>query len=249
MSNVLAGRLALVTGAGSGIGKAVANLFAKEGASVIGVGFNVSTCIEELDVVEGTAHSAHDIDISHEQSVENMMGDILSRYQMPPSIAVNCAGMTNDGFLIKMSEEKFDQVIGVNLKGTFFITKHLIRSLIKNKVNDASIINISSVVGKTGNIGQANYTASKAGVIGLTKTTALEYASYGIRCNAILPGFINTAMTAKVPSKIQEQVKQMIPMKTFGEATDIANACLFLATHQSRYITGTSIEVTGGLGV
>lgn len=247
MANLLLGRLALVTGAGSGIGKAVAELFAKEGAIVIGAGINVDGAIKELPSYGEHMHMAHEMDVSCEASVKAMMEEVWNNYQRPPTIAVNCAGITRDGFLLKMSEKDFDDVINVNLKGTFFMTKHLCKLLIRNKVSDASIINIASIVGKTGNIGQANYTASKAGVVGLSKTIALEYASFGIRCNAVLPGFIDTAMTEKVPSKVKEQVKQMIPLKKFGEPLDIAQACLFLASDQSKYITGSSIEVTGGL--
>ncbi|XP_066917130.1 3-oxoacyl-[acyl-carrier-protein] reductase FabG-like isoform X1 [Clytia hemisphaerica] len=270
-SGALAGKISLVTGAATGIGRAVCELFAKEGATVIGVGLqNISPVIENLPKNTNLPHLALECDVSSEESIKQTFAEILKEYNQTPTIAVNSAGITKDSFLIKQSEKDFDDVINVNLKGTFFITKHLCGYLIKNKVSGGSIVNIASIVGKvgciqfhvrvpcaggmsqwsekTGNIGQANYTASKAGVVGLTKTTALELARFNVRCNAVLPGFITTAMTDKVPQPVRDQVCKMIPMQTFGQPQDIAEACLFLASDKSRYITGTTLEVAGGLG-
>jgi len=248
-SGALAGKISLVTGAATGIGRAVCELFAKEGATVIGVGLqNISPVIENLPQNTNLPHLALECDVSSEESIKQTFAEILKEYKQTPTIAVNSAGITKDSFLIKQSEKDFDDVINVNLKGTFFITKHLCGHLIKNKVSGGSIVNIASIVGKTGNIGQANYTASKAGVVGLTKTTALELARFNVRCNAVLPGFITTAMTDKVPQPVRDQVCKMIPMQTFGQPQDIAEACLFLASDKSRYITGTTLEVAGGLG-
>lgn len=240
-----------MTGAGSGIGKVVSQLFAKEGACILGVGFDARRTVSELPKsCSEHPHTAFDIDVSCEASVKSMMNEMMRSHKQPPTIAVNCAGITRDALLIKMSEMDFDQVLDVNLKGTFLISKHLTRLLVKERsTQTSSIINISSIVGKTGNVGQANYAASKAGVVGLTKSIAVEYASYGIRCNAVLPGFIRTAMTDKVPEKIKERFKLMIPMKCFGDAGDVAHACLYLAGDQSKYVTGSCIEVAGGLGI
>ncbi|XP_057293804.1 estradiol 17-beta-dehydrogenase 8-like isoform X2 [Hydractinia symbiolongicarpus] len=240
MAGALAGRIALVTGAASGIGKSVCQLFAKEGATVIGAGLgDVSQTAKELPSMHGQEHLGIEMNVAVEADVGNMMKDIMKVYDRPPCIAVNCAGITRDAFILKLTEKDFDDVLDVNLKGTFFVTKHLCSLLIKNKISPASIINISSIVGKVGNIGQANYTSSKAGVVALTKTSAMEFARYGIRCNAVIPGFIETAMTEKVPQSVQDGVKSMIPLGDFGQPE---------ASEQSRYITAAGLEVTGGLG-
>ncbi|XP_004205486.2 estradiol 17-beta-dehydrogenase 8 isoform X1 [Hydra vulgaris] len=249
MAGSLSGRLALITGAASGIGKAVCELFSKEGAIVIGVGLgDVSGVISSLKERFDEKHLSLVVNVSQNKQVEDLVKEICKKYSRPPCIVVNCAGITRDALMVKMSEEEFDDVIDVNLKGTFLVTKHVAAELIKSKVRNASIINIASIVGKIGNIGQTNYAASKAGVISLTKSAALELSRYNIRCNAVLPGFIETNMTQKIPQNVKEKVKAMIPLGYFGQADDIARTCLFLASEQSRYITAAAIEVSGGLG-
>lgn len=251
-SGVLGGKLALVTGAASGIGKSVCELFAKQGAVVIAAGLqDVHIVAANLHCTSNEVkHSAFPLDVTSNQQIENVMAEVLKQYKCPPTIAVNCAGIIKDNFLVKMNEKDFEDVINVNLKGTFLVTKHLTNQLIANNIKGASIINISSIVGKTGNIGQVNYAASKAGVVGLTKTSAMELARYNIRCNAVLPGFIKTEMTDWVPDQVKQKiVDKLVPLRRMGEPEDIAEACLFLASDKSRYMTGASLEVTGGLGM
>lgn len=256
---MLSNRLALITGASSGIGNTVAKLFAKNGAAVALVDANKS--IHEETEKFKTAYpsnlvSGHVCDVSDSAQVNNLFKEIQSSFSdfKAPSIVINSAGITRDSFLLKMTEKDFDQVIAVNLKGTFLVTQAALRAIISNlpenneiSVSNGSIINIASVVGKFGNIGQANYSASKAGVEGLTRTTAKEVGRYKIRCNAILPGFIATPMTDKVPAKVLDQMRRMIPMGRIGDPKDIAELALFLASDSSSYITGTSIECSGGL--
>merc|ERR1711962_1022747 len=195
----------------------------------------MDSCLETQTSLKPEDHFSVISDVSSKDSVNDCFKQILDKYKRAPDIIVNSAGITKDGFLLRMKEEDFDRVISVNLKGTYLVTQAG-ASLMKEQRLTGSIVNIASIVGKTGNVGQANYTASKAGVVALTKTTAYELAQFGIRCNAVLPGYITTPMTGKVPPPIQEQVKKMIPMGRFGTPGDIANACLFLASEQSGYI-------------
>uniref|UniRef100_A0A8C0RJG3 (3R)-3-hydroxyacyl-CoA dehydrogenase n=1 Tax=Canis lupus familiaris TaxID=9615 RepID=A0A8C0RJG3_CANLF len=167
-------------------------------------------------------------------------------FSRPPSVVVSCAGLTRDEFLLRMSEDDWDRVIAVNLKGIFLVTQAAAQALVSSGCR-GSIINISSIVGKVGNVGQTNYAASKAGVIGLTQTAARELGRHGIRCNSVLPGFITTPMTQKVPQKVLDKVIGMIPMGHLGDPEDVADAVTFLASEDSGYITGASVEVTGGL--
>lgn len=160
---------------------------------------------------------------------------------------MNCAGITRDTRMINMTEEMFDDVIKVNLKGTYLMSQAISKLMIENKVESGSIINISSVSAKIGNFGQCNYAASKSGVIGLTKTIAREMAMYNIRCNAIMPGFIDTPMVQKVPDKVLDKIIEEIPLKRFGTPEEIADTCVFLASRRSSYITGSVIQVSGGL--
>ncbi|XP_058410622.1 (3R)-3-hydroxyacyl-CoA dehydrogenase isoform X2 [Diceros bicornis minor] len=167
-------------------------------------------------------------------------------FSRPPSVVVSCAGITRDEFLLHMSEDDWDRVIAVNLKGIFLVTQAAAQALVSSGCH-GSIINISSIVGKVGNMGQTNYAASKAGVIGLTQTVARELARHGIRCNSVLPGFITTPMTQKMPQKVLDKVTGMIPMGHMGDPEDVADVVAFLASEDSGYITGASVEVTGGL--
>uniref|UniRef100_UPI00358E8D9C (3R)-3-hydroxyacyl-CoA dehydrogenase n=1 Tax=Myxine glutinosa TaxID=7769 RepID=UPI00358E8D9C len=247
----LVGRLALVTGGGGGIGRAVCLRFAREGASVFVADICPESATETLSLLPTTfseqQHSAHAADVSNIQGVTSLLNKVQSKFFRPPCIAVNSAGITSDAFLIKLEEAEFDKVLHVNLKGTFLISQAVAKALVSSGASNGSIINLSSIVGKTGNIGQANYAASKAGVLGLTMTTAKELARHGIRCNAVLPGFIATSMTSKMPPKVVDKIISMIPMGRMGYPEEVAGVCAFLASDDSKYITGASIEVTGGL--
>lgn len=189
-------------------------------------------------------------DISERANVLQLADEIFARLQTYPTVLVNAAGITRDALLLKMRDEDFDNVIRVNLKGTYLINQIFAQRLLTEKPKDlsASIINISSIVGKHGNIGQCNYSASKAGVEALTKSMAKELGRVGIRCNSVLPGFIGTPMTDKIPVKIKEKLISTVALGRMGTVDEIAQVCLFLASNQmSSYITGASIEVTGGL--
>ncbi|XP_044162248.1 (3R)-3-hydroxyacyl-CoA dehydrogenase [Bufo gargarizans] len=243
--------LALVTGGGGGIGRAVCQRLSQEGASVVVVDCNIDSANETLRSlsrgVPGQDHVALTADVSRSESVRALMEQIQSHFSAPPRVTVNNAGITRDEFLLRLSEESFQSVLDVNLKGPFLITQAVAQSIVTSGQNGGSIINMGSIVGKVGNLGQASYAASKAGVEGLTKTAAKELAKFGIRCNTVLPGFIATPMTDKVPQKVLDKIAGLIPMGRLGQPEDVADVCAFLASDDSRYITGASIEVTGGL--
>ncbi|NWI09031.1 DHB8 dehydrogenase, partial [Crypturellus soui] len=173
-----------------------------------------------------------------------------AHFGSPPGVCVSCAGVTRDAFVLRLAEADFDEVLRVNLKGTFLVTQAVARALVAAGVPGGSIVNVGSIVGKVGNLGQANYAASKAGVEGLTRTSAKELAKYGIRCNAVLPGFIATPMTAKVPPKVLHKVTGTGDTRCHRATPrcpqEVADVCAFLASERSRYITGASVEVTGG---
>ncbi|XP_060706528.1 estradiol 17-beta-dehydrogenase 8 isoform X2 [Hemiscyllium ocellatum] len=217
----LSSRLALVTGGGSGIGRAVCQRFAKEGAAVAVVDINQGAAEETLRSLPSNQqqqqHSLFVTDVTSSERVRSLMADIQAQFSRPPCIAVNCAGITADGLLLKMESDAFDRVLAVNLKGTFLVTQAVARALVASGAKTGSIINVGSIVGKVGNLGQANYTASKAAVVALTKTSAKELARFGIRCNTVLPGFIDTPMAAKVPQKVLDKVVQLVPMARLGE--------------------------------
>ncbi|XP_070531954.1 (3R)-3-hydroxyacyl-CoA dehydrogenase-like [Ptychodera flava] len=242
---------AVVTGGGSGIGRAVCQRFAREGASVAIVDTNEDGVRQTLDGLQTNhpecGHHTFVTDVSSSESVEKLVQDVQERFPVIPTIVVNCAGITRDTFLLKMREKQFDDVMNVNLKGVFLVTQAMSRLMVENKVASGSIINVSSITGKVGNIGQCNYSASKAGVIGFTKTVALELGRFNIRCNAILPGWIETPMTQAVPDKVKAQILPHIPLRRIGRPEEIADVCMLLATNE--YMTGTSIEVTGGIGL
>ncbi|XP_026088358.1 (3R)-3-hydroxyacyl-CoA dehydrogenase [Carassius auratus] len=250
-SSRLISRLTLVTGGGSGIGRAVCQRFASEGASVIVADRNEESANQTLELLSrdhrGQGHMALGVDVSSKDSVETLVTSIQRRFFQPPSVCVNAAGITQDEFLLKMEEDDFDKVIGVNLKGTFLVTQAVSKALVSAGAVKGSIITVGSIVGKVGNMGQVNYSASKAGVEGLTRTAAKELSKFGIRCNCVLPGFITTPMTDKVPEKVIDKLTSIIPMGRMGEPAEVADACAFLASDDSRYITGISIEVAGGL--
>ena len=226
---MLLGRKAVITGAAQGIGRAIAMEFEKHGAivAIVDISSEKYSCnVCDFDAVKDTC----------EKIIQDFGGvDIL----------VNNAGITRDNLLLRMTEAEFDAVLNVNLKGAFNFTKHLSRALLKSK--NGRIINISSVSGLTGNPGQVNYSASKAGLVGMTKTLAKEFASKGITVNAIAPGFIETDMTAVLPESIVESMHKAIPLKRFGQVQDIANLAAFLASDNASYITGEVIRVDGGM--
>ncbi|CAL8299982.1 unnamed protein product [Lota lota] len=247
----LISRLALVTGGGSGIGRAVCQRFASEGALVVVADLDEEAANETLRSLSRDhkvqEHMAAVVEVSSKQSVESLVASIQRRYFQPASVCVNVAGVTQDDFLLRMEEEDFDRVVRVNLKGTFLVTQAVAAAMVASGLSKGSIITVGSIVGKVGNIGQVNYSASKAGVEGITRTAAKELSRHRIRCNCVLPGFISTPMTDKVPEKVIHKMTSLVPMGRMGEPAEVADVCSFLASDDSSYITGASIEVTGGL--
>ncbi len=246
---MLTGKVALVTGAGRGIGAEIARALAKEGAAVIvnycGSKEKAEALAEEINAGGGSGE-AYRRDVSDFTACGEMIQELIQKYGRI-DILVNNAGITRDGLLAKMSEEDFDRVIDTNLKGAFNTIRHMTRWFLKQR--SGKIINLSSVSGIMGNPGQANYSASKAGVIGLTKSAARELASRGICVNAIAPGFIDTDMTASLPGAAREKLQENIPLKRIGEPKDIANMAVFLASGKSDYITGQVFAVDGGMTI
>lgn len=246
---MLKNKIALITGAGRGIGRAIAIALAKEDAEVV-INYNgseerakeVKQTIEE----NGGKASIYKCNVSDFTACEAMIKDIVKEYGHL-DILVNNAGITKDGLIMKMKEEDFDSVLNVNLKGTFNTIRHSARQMLKQR--SGKIINISSVSGILGNVGQANYAASKAGVIGLTKTMARELGSRGITVNAIAPGFVDTEMTEVLSEEIRENACKQIILGRFGKPEDIANTAVFLASDKADYITGQVISVDGGMNV
>ena len=246
---MLKNKIALITGAGRGIGRAIAIALAKEGAEVV-INYNgseerakeVKQTIEE----NGGKASIYKCNVSDFVACEAMIKDIVKEYGHL-DILVNNAGITKDGLIMKMKEEDFDSVLNVNLKGTFNTIRHSARQMLKQR--SGKIINISSVSGILGNVGQANYAASKAGVIGLTKTMARALGSRGITVNAIAPGFVATEMTEVLSEEIRENACKQIILGRFGKPEDIANTAVFLASDKADYITGQVISVDGGMNV
>merc|ERR1711935_680045 len=243
---VLSGRLALVTGDGRGIGRAVSQVLARENAQVVVTDLSSEGCKETLQDLKTGDHMALVSDVSQSESVKDCFSKVLEKYGRAPDIIVNSAGITKDVLLLRMKEEDFDKVIDINLKGTFLVTQTA-ASLMKDNKLQGSIVNIASIVGRTGNVGQANYTASKAGVIGFTKTAAKELGRFGIRVNVILPGFIETPMTDVIPEKIKSQFISQIPLGHMGDPIDIGEVASFLASDRAKYITGASFDVNGGM--
>ena len=242
-------KTALVTGAGRGIGKAIAIALAKEGMNVV-VNYNGSA-----DKAEETAAAIRELGVKAKtvkcnvadfDECKKMIDEVIAEFGRI-DVLVNNAGITRDGLLMKMSEDDFDSVININLKGAFNTTKHISKYLLKQE--SGKIINISSVSGILGNAGQANYSASKAGIIGLTKSTARELASRGITCNAIAPGFVETDMTSAMNEQVIEKSIEMIPLKRIGKAEEIAYMAAFLASEKADYITGQVFAVDGGMTI
>jgi 3-oxoacyl-[acyl-carrier protein] reductase len=242
----LAGKVAVVTGGGRGIGREIAMTLATEGADIVIWDVNPADAQNTCKEIEslGRKTLADQVDVTNYESVEGGINKILDKYGKI-DILVNNAGITKDNLLLRMSQQEWDTVINVNLKGTFNCTKAVFRPLSKQR--SGRIINIASIIGIIGNYGQANYAASKAGIIALTKTSARELASRNVTVNAIAPGFIQTEMTAKLSDDVKAKMMEAIPMAKLGTPRDVANACLFLASNEADYITGQTIVVDGGM--
>lgn len=243
---LLEGKVALITGATRGIGRGIAEKFAQQGAKVA---FTYAGSVDKAKELEETLSSVTQIkgyqsDASDFDAAQTLIDEVIAEFGQI-DILINNAGITRDNLLLRMSKDDWDTIIKVNLDSVFNLTKAVIKPMMKAK--SGSIINMTSVVGISGNAGQANYAASKAGVIGFTKSVALELGSRNIRCNAIAPGFIATEMTAALDEKATQKWNEAIPMKKLGKPEDIANACVFLGSEMSSYITGQTLNVDGGL--
>lgn len=239
----LEGKVAIVTGASRGIGAEIVKRLSEEGAQVVACARSIETC-------DGAA-MCQKVDVSDSAQVDACVKATIEKFGKV-DILVNNAGVTKDGLLMRMSDADWDTVLDINLKGTFLFTRAVSRPMMKNKSATGeqaggAIINITSVVGIIGNAGQANYTASKGGVIALTKTTAKELGSRNIRCNAVAPGFIQSKMTDVLPDELKKQYAETIPLKRFGTAKDVANAVVWLASDEASYVTGQIISVNGGM--
>ena len=244
----LEGMAAIVTGAARGIGQAIAKAFAEEGADVALMDLNADWLADTAAIVEAAGRKALKIAVNVADGAQ-VAAAVAEAHKAfgKIDIMVNNAGITKDGLLIRMSEEDWDAVLNVNLKGTFLFTREVSKIMMKQRGTGGSIINLASVVGIMGNAGQANYTASKGGVIALTKTTAKEMGKRGIRCNAIAPGFIESKMTEVLPEDVKKAYMEQIPLRRFGTIDDVARAAVFLASQDSSYITGQILSVNGGM--
>lgn len=243
---LLEGKVALITGGTRGIGKGIVEEFVKQGAEVA---FTYAGSVEKAQQIESelsgaTKVKAYQSDASDFQAAQSLVDEVIADFGKI-DILINNAGITKDNLMLRMSKEDWDLIIKVNLDSVFNLTKAVIKPMMKAK--SGSIINMTSVVGVKGNAGQANYAASKAGVIGFSKSIALELGSRNIRCNAIAPGFIETEMTAALDEKTVEGWREAIPLKRGGQPVDVANACVFLGSELSTYITGQVLNVDGGM--
>ena len=244
---LLEGKVAIITGASRGIGSGIAKVFAQQGAHVA---FTYSSSAESAMALEnelvalGSKAKGYQSNAANFDEAQKLVDDVIADFGTV-DILINNAGITKDNLLMRMSEEDFDKVIEINLKSVFNMTKAVQKIMLKYRAG--SIVNMSSVVGVKGNAGQANYAASKAGMIGFTKSIALELGSRNIRCNAIAPGFIETEMTAKLNEDVVKGWRDAIPLKRGGSPEDVANVCVFLASDMSAYVTGQVINVDGGM--
>ncbi len=245
---ILEGKNVIITGASRGIGKGIAEVFAKHGANVAFTYSSSEAPALELEkelTAMGVKAKAYKSNAADFKESEELVSSVLEDFDGKIDVLINNAGITKDNLLMRMGEDDFDKVIEINLKSVFNMTKAVQRTMLKQR--KGSIINMSSVVGVKGNAGQTNYAASKAGMIGFTKSVALELGSRNIRCNAIAPGFIETEMTDKLDEKTVQGWRDAIPLKRGGSPEDVANACLFLASDLSDYVTGQVLNVDGGM--
>lgn len=240
----LTGQVALVTGGARGIGQAIAVALAEAGARVAVIDVDEAEAQRSAEGLAGEGHGGYLGDVTDAEGMKDLVARVEGEMG-PVETLVNNAGITRDNLLLRMTEEEWDQVLTVNLKGAFNATRAVTRGMMKRR--RGSIVNIASVIGLMGNAGQANYGASKAGLIGFTKSVAREFAPRGVRCNAVAPGFIQTAMTEKLNPEVVESLKGRIPMGTLGEPRDVAEVVRFLAGPAARYITGQVIAVDGGM--
>ncbi|MDA3905850.1 MAG: 3-oxoacyl-[acyl-carrier-protein] reductase [Bacteroidales bacterium] len=244
---LLEGKTALITGGSRGIGRTICLKFAKKGANIafsdLIIDENVESLVKELEAI-GVKAKGYASDASSFDQSEKLVDDIAKEFGQI-DILVNNAGITRDNLLMRMTEADWDLVININLKSVFNLTKAVQKYMLKQR--SGSIINMSSVVGVNGNAGQSNYSASKAGLIGFTKSIAQELGSRSIRCNAIAPGFIETKMTEKLPEEVRKEWVKTIPLRRAGQADDVANVATFLASELSTYVTGQVINVCGGM--
>jgi len=246
MIKELAGKIALVTGGSRGIGLSIAKELALAGATIVVVARNEEGALKAATTLEGRGHKGFACDVGDRNSVDQLADKVFQEMGVI-QILVNNAGIAKDNIFIRMTEDQWDDVLNVNLKGAFNMTRVLARKMMKTK--DGVILNISSVVGLTGNAGQVNYSASKAGLIGFTKSLAKELASRNIRCNAITPGFIQSDMTEGLPESVTNALSSRIPLGCFGKTDDVAGLARFLAGPYARYITGQVISVDGGMSM
>jgi len=241
-------RVVVITGGSRGIGRAIAFRFVDEKPKLVLVHYDPDDSVAEETLHrladQGVQGEAHRIDVSNRGDVDRLFKDVLARFGRV-NVLINNAGITKDGLLMRMSEDEWDLVLRVNLKGVFNCTQAVIRSMIKER--SGRIVNISSVAGQIGNAGQTNYAASKAGIMGFTKSLAREVGSRGITVNAVAPGYINTEMTSSLPEKLKEAFIQQIPLARVGEPEDVAEAVHWLCSGGSKYVTGQVIHVNGGL--
>ncbi len=240
------GQVALVTGGTRGIGKAIAEELARKGVNVVVAGRNLTAANEVAESLSALGIKAvgKRLDVSNSAEVERVFDEIRTEFNRI-DILINNAGITKDGLLMRMKEEAWDSVMDINLKGVFLCSREAIKDMAKQRYG--RIVNITSVAAFMGNPGQANYSASKAGIVGFSKTVAREYAGRGVTVNAVAPGFIETAMTDALSENIKEEMKKLIPLARFGSVEDVANAVVFLASPDSGYITGQVIHVNGGM--
>ncbi len=242
----LEGKIAVITGGARGIGKEIAEVLAKEGANCVLCDVNAEDLKNATAEIEGLGVQCMglSLNVCDLKQCEEAMNKIIDKFQKI-DILINNAGITRDGLLLRMKEEDWDSVISVNLKGTFNCTKAAIKVMLKQK--SGRIVNVASIIGVIGNAGQANYAASKAGIIGLTKSVAKEVASRNINVNAIAPGFIQTKMTEVLSEEVKEAMRKQIPLKRFGRPEDVGNLVLFLVSDDASYITGQVIKIDGGM--
>ena len=249
----LEGKVAIVTGAARGIGAEIAKTLASRGANIAVCDLKAEWCAETVQALKamGVQAMAVGVNVAVSAEVDAAVKAVIEKFGKV-DILVNNAGITKDGLILRMSDDDWDAVLNVNLKGTFLFTRAVAKPMMRNKAADGTqlggaIINIASVVGIMGNPGQANYTASKGGVIALTKTTSKELGSRNIRCNAVAPGFIQSKMTDVLPDNVKKAYLETIPLRRFGTAADIAKAVAWLASDEAAYVTGQIISVNGGM--